>query len=284
MSSFRTSDGVLLDYDDIGAGEPLLLLHGWGQTRAMFRGQHPLAEQRRLIAVDFRGHGRSDKPDHGYRIARFAADVRDLLKHLQLTTVDILGWSMGASVIWSFIDLFGTGQLRSIVLVDQPAAVAAVPWMSTDAQHQSGAILPIDALVDLASSINGDDSGAVTEAFVRGMFGQQPDPALWSFISKEIRSTPPQAAATLLFDHGAQNWLDVLPRIDRPTLVLGCDGSHVPADSQRFIASQIPDAQVHIFSTADANSHFPFLENPTHFNDIVARFLTTTARHALITA
>ena len=66
----------------------------------------------------------------------------------------------------------------------------------------------------------------------------------------------------LLCDHCAQDWRDVLPRIDVPTLVIGCDGSHVAPGSQRYIADQIPGAELHVFPSDVANSHFPFLENP----------------------
>jgi pimeloyl-ACP methyl ester carboxylesterase len=68
-------------------------------------------------------------------------------------------------------------------------------------------------------------------------------------------------------------WRDVLPRIDVPTLVIGCDGSHVAPSSQRFIADQIPGAELHVFPSDVANSHFPFLENPAAFNAVVAEFL-----------
>ena len=272
--TFLTSDGVRLEYDDNGGdGIPLILLHGWGQTRAMFREQRRLGDGRRIVSVDFRGHGCSEKPDHGYRIARFAADLRDLVGHVGADQVDVLGWSMGASVIWSYLDLFGTERIRSIVLVDQPAAVAAVPWMSETEQEDSGAIFPVEALTQLARDIHSDTTGAVTEAFVRGMFSGQPDPELWDFVAREIQKTPAAHAATLLFDHGTQNWLDVLPRINRPTLVIGCHGSHVPADSQRFIADRIPGATLHVFGDDVARSHFPFLENPAPFNAVVERFL-----------
>jgi pimeloyl-ACP methyl ester carboxylesterase len=77
----------------------------------------------------------------------------------------------------------------------------------------------------------------------------------------------------LIFDHCAQDWRDVLPRIDVPTLVLGCDGSHVSPDSQRYIADRIPDARIHIFPTDVASSHFVFLENPAAFDAVVREFL-----------
>lgn len=280
--TFTTTDGVELVFDDTGdpgtGATPLVMLHGWGQTRALFVHQlSGFAPDRRVIALDLRGHGQSSKPAFGYRIARFAADLRDLLDYLDVPSADFLGWSMGASVIWSYIDLFGTRNIRSLVIVDQPAAVAAVPWMTEAEQTDSGAILGVDALVALAHQLHNDD-GSVTRAFVRSMFSGEPDPDVWDFVAQEITNTPPSIASRLIFDHGAQNWLDILPRIDVPTLVLGCDGSHVATSSQLYLASLIPGALIHIFPVDVANSHFPFLENPEAFNAVVTGFLDDVAR------
>ena len=69
MNRFTTRDGVELSYTDSGPtdnadGIPLVMLHGWGQTQAMFRHQvEGLA--RRVVTLDQRGHGVSEKPHHG---------------------------------------------------------------------------------------------------------------------------------------------------------------------------------------------------------------------------
>ncbi len=144
-SVVTTSDGVRLRVSDTGGGGiPLILLHGWGQTAALFDGQLTgLAGARRVIAYDMRGHGLSDKPDHGYRIARLAADLRDVLDALGIEQADLLGWSMGASVTWSYLELFGSARVRSLVIVDQPAAVIAWPWTTAERSAETGAILPM---------------------------------------------------------------------------------------------------------------------------------------------
>jgi len=185
----------------------------------------------------------------------------------------VLGWSMGVSVWWSFIDQFGTDRIRRFVAVDQPAAVAAVPWMSAQEQADSGAIFDVSVLLGLGAALAGPESAKATEEFVRSMFSGEPDPEVWAFVAQEITNTPPYAGVPLLWDHCAQDWRDVLPRIDVPTLVIGCDGSHVAPSSQRFIAEQIPGARLHVFGSDVANSHFPFLENPAAFNAVVAEFL-----------
>ncbi|MET3468690.1 alpha/beta fold hydrolase [Microbacterium sp. NPDC006705] len=275
----QTSDGVTLEvYDTGGNGAPVLMLHGWSQSQEMFRHQRDGLGERRVITYDMRGHGRSEKPGRGHRIARLAADVRDILEDLDIRDVHLLGWSMGVSVIWSYLELFGDRRVRSLVLVDQPAAVAAQLWMSAIEQQSAGCILPADGLGTLANAIADDTGGdATVRAFVRSMFTGPVDDGLWSFVSSEVAQTPRRVAAPLLFDHGAQDWRELLPTIAKPTLVLGCDGSHVSAESQRYVASRIPGALVHIFPRDVASSHFPFLENPEAFNEVVRVFLDANA-------
>ncbi len=276
MNELVTDDGVRLSVRDSGGpGVPLVMLHGWGQTQEMFRHQfQDLAASRRVITVDLRGHGRSDKPHHGYRIARLSRDVLGLVDRLGLQAFDALGWSMGVSVWWSFIDQYGTDRIRRFVMVDQPAAVAAVPWMTEDQQRESGALFDVAGLLELGAALAGPDGERARQDFVRSMFTGDTDPDLLAFVAEEIRATPAFAAVPLLFDHCAQDWRDVLPRIDVPSLVLGCDGSHVDPGSQRFVAEQVPGAQLHVFPVEVASSHFPFLENPGEFNAVVEKFLS----------
>jgi pimeloyl-ACP methyl ester carboxylesterase len=275
MATFTTHDGVELAYEDRGGeGFPLVMLHGWGQTQAMFRHQlAELAPARRVVTLDLRGHGRSAKPRHGYRIARFSRDVHEFVDHLGLDRFDALGWSMGVSIWWSFIDQYGTDRIRRFIAVDQPSAVAAVPWMTEEEQAASGAIFDVAALLELGGGLHGADGIEVRNGFVRGMFSGETDPEVLSFVLAELDTVPPHVGVPLLFDHCAQDWRDVLPRIDVPTLVVGCEGSHVDPSSQRYIADQIPDAELHVFTSDVASSHFPFLENAAAFNAVVEAFL-----------
>ena len=126
-----TNDGCGLYYKEAGAGRPLVLIHGWSQSGAVFKRQlEGLSDRFRVIALDLRGHGQSDKPEYGYRIARLATDVRDFLAALDLREVTLLGWSMSCSVLWSYWDLFGPERLSKIVLVDQAPWCLAMPGAS----------------------------------------------------------------------------------------------------------------------------------------------------------
>jgi pimeloyl-ACP methyl ester carboxylesterase len=77
-------------------------------------------------------------------------------------------------------------------------------------------------------------------------------------------------AATLLLNHGCQDWRDIIPRITLPTLAIAGRVSPIPWKS---IAKQIPGAQLEIFEENEGGNHFMFLENPTKFNQIVSTFV-----------
>jgi non-heme chloroperoxidase len=80
MGTITTSDGVTLRYLEAGSGAPLVMVPGWSQTATQFKHQlERLSDRYGVIALDMRGHGESDKPDHGYRISRFAKDLHDAL-------------------------------------------------------------------------------------------------------------------------------------------------------------------------------------------------------------
>ena len=145
--------------------------------------------------------------------------------------------------------------------------------MTAEQQAESGAIFDVAALVALGEGLHGPGGSEVRDGFVRSMFSGETDPEVLSFVLAELDTVPPYVGVPLLFDHCAQDWRDVLPRIDIPTLVIGCDGSHVDPSSQRYIAEQIPGADLHVFPADVASSHFPFLENPDAFNAVVGAFL-----------
>lgn len=272
--TFRTSDGATLAYSVDGEGSPLLLLPGWSQSAAMFRNQiASFRKSRRVIALDFRGHGKSRDADHGYRVSRFARDVHELLDHEGVDELSALGWSMGASVLWSFIDLFGTGRLKSLIFVDEPAAVMNQPGMDDGANADAGAIFDAAALGSIAAQIVGPEGASVREAFVGSMITKTIDPALREWIVAENLRVKPQAAASLLIDHASLDWRDIFRRIDRPVLVFGGMVSHVSVRSQQWIAGQLADAELVVTAAEDGGAHFMFLEKPEPFNAALARFL-----------
>lgn len=120
MQSFD-SDGVRIAYLDEGEGDPILLIHGFasnvGTNWVDPQWVRTLTQDgRRVIALDNRGHGQSDKlydPER-YGAPEMAEDAIRLLDHLEIDRVDVLGYSMGARIA-AFLAFAHPDRVRSIV-------------------------------------------------------------------------------------------------------------------------------------------------------------------------
>ena len=118
MPYFRTDDNANLYYDAFGQGEhTLLFIHGWLDSGESFRrAAGALSRQCRIIVYDQRGHGRSDAPAEGYNMTRLASDLRCLIELLELQNLTLVGYSMGAHVVYEYIRLFGEDGLDKLVI------------------------------------------------------------------------------------------------------------------------------------------------------------------------
>jgi pimeloyl-ACP methyl ester carboxylesterase len=121
MLSFD-SDGVGIAYSDEGEGEPILLIHGFASNvAANWRDVGWIgalaASGRRVIALDNRGHGESEKlyDPSGYGAPSMAEDARRLLDHLGIARADVMGYSMGARIA-TFLLLRHQQRVRSAIL------------------------------------------------------------------------------------------------------------------------------------------------------------------------
>lgn len=96
MSTFTTSDGLSLYYEDEGAGLPLLCLAGLTRTTHDFDYVAPHLPKTRMIRLDYRGRGRSEwAPSSTYTLPVEGRDIMELLQHLGLTAAAVLGTSRG---------------------------------------------------------------------------------------------------------------------------------------------------------------------------------------------
>lgn len=118
-------NGADLYYEDHGKGQPIIFLHGATAGLRYFEPQLTgMAGEHRPIAVDFRGHGRSEKTEFGHSIRHYARDIRAFLEQREIDDVILVGWSMGAIVSWEYIHQYGTNRLRAVVDVDmEPSPV-----------------------------------------------------------------------------------------------------------------------------------------------------------------
>lgn len=244
-----TNDGTRLHLTDVGDGRPVVLLAGYGAAARSWDAQvNALRGEHRVIALDRRHHGRSQRPDHGHRMSRHAADVHDTLSALQLDDVLLVGSSMGANVALAYVDVYGCERLRGIVLVDQ------TPKMINEGEWQLG-----------YPGLDRANAEAWIQAFPEGVraFHEDPEPSVLAATLDGPAFSIEQTRA-LLRDHTYADWRDVLPRTTVPVTAMA--GRHSPVwpwQSSQWMAEAAPQGRLVVF---EDSGHVPMIEEPQAFN------------------
>jgi non-heme chloroperoxidase len=114
---------IEIHYEDHGSGYPVVMVHGYPLDRNSWERQERelLARGFRVITYDRRGFGRSSQPTTGYDYNTFAADLNDLLEHLDLDSVILVGFSMGTGEVTRYLGTYGSSR------VHKAALLAAIP-------------------------------------------------------------------------------------------------------------------------------------------------------------
>jgi len=267
------ADRTVIHHLEAGDGQAVVLLPGWSQTAQIFwRQLVTLSRSWRVLAVDHRGHGRSSVPDVGYHIHRLAADLREVLVGQALDRVHLLGHSMGAAVIWSYLELFGDDRLASLVFVDQmPCALRNPRWTEAEAL-EAGATMDAAGLFAFTDLLRGEGTdpraGFLADVTSPGIAAEDLDGLIEQSLALDRHH-----AAELIFDVATHDWRSLMPHIALPTLVIAGDSVNVPIASQRWISQQIPDARFARVGGRRGGTHFPFLENPNAFDAALSSFL-----------
>ncbi|WP_299006282.1 alpha/beta hydrolase [uncultured Shewanella sp.] len=271
---FSTNDGVKLHYLDKGKGPPLLLLPTWNISCRIFKYQlEALSDQYRILALDMRGHGLSEKVNYGYKVHRFAKDLQDFIKHLQLSELNLLGHNFGATVICSYLELFGFSSISKLIFIDRAAVPMMNPiWTQTEIQRYGPTSDP-KSLENLCYEITTTQEDHFMKIFFNTMVTHLAKDKHKELILKNSDTIPKKGAASLLFDAFYQDWRTLFPRITKPTLIIGGRASLISASSQIWTSQQIPNAKLIIFEEDEGGKHFPFVENSKKFNRVIDKFI-----------
>ena len=115
----ENSTSITLYYEDHGAGQPVVLIHGYPLSSSSWEKQIPvlLANGYRVIAYDRRGFGKSSQPTTGYNYDTFAEDLRQLITHLKLRDFTLVGFSMGGGEVARYIGKYGSKDVSKAVII-----------------------------------------------------------------------------------------------------------------------------------------------------------------------
>jgi non-heme chloroperoxidase len=115
----ENSAGIEIYYEDHGTGQPVVLIHGYPLNGHSWEKQERvlLGAGYRVITYDRRGFGASSQPTIGYDYDTFAADLKTLLDHLDLTNVVLAGFSMGTGEVTRYLGSYGSARIGKAVLM-----------------------------------------------------------------------------------------------------------------------------------------------------------------------
>jgi pimeloyl-ACP methyl ester carboxylesterase len=257
-------DGVALFYDEAGSGAPpILLVHGWTGDHTYLAPQFEhFRREHRTIAVDLRGHGRSDTPAQDYTMAGFADDLAWLCGELGVYKPVVVGHSMGGVVA---LELAARHP-------DLPAAIVALDSL----------ILPLPeiqaAIASFTPLLRTDGFREAQRAFVAQFFGPADDAERKARILDGMSSAPQQVMAS--------SWEDLVS-CDTAAAAAACTAPllYISAGLTLTDLARLRELCPHLLTAQTAGGgHFHQLEVPEQINAMIDRFLFAALPRPVLTA
>lgn len=250
------SNGVKLYYEEAGEGTPIILLHGLSASMLMYKKEIAyLKKQFRVIAFDFRGHGKSEKPLH-YTLEDHVHDVISLMDHLSIKKASLIGASMG-SYIAQGVAIAVPERVDKLILVVPKSNGKTSSTMRIFAQY-----------ADEIEHLDEDEKLAHMSKYIfynlSAIANSMEDMTEIIVLSPEQQESANKALEGFDFRPN-------LHKISAKTLVISgrYDGLN-PPELGRETASHI---QVATFVEFEKSGHSPNVEEPERFKAIVMDFL-----------
>jgi pimeloyl-ACP methyl ester carboxylesterase len=240
MAGYVELSGGSVWYDEQGAGEPLVMLHGGAVDSRFFDANvAALAERLRVIRTDLWGHGRTADREGPFSLDSFAADVAELIERVAGGPAHVFGHSIGAGV-------------AMVLAMRRPELVRRLVLASGGFNIEADAPIDIDAAV------------VQTVEFLSGEYGAvSPDGeehfAVVTRKDFELSSREPKFTA------------EEIGVISARTLVLSSDDDLTPLDHTLEMYRAIPNSEL---AVVPGTSHFFLQEKPAASNAILLAFLT----------
>jgi pimeloyl-ACP methyl ester carboxylesterase len=250
-------DGLALFYEEAGEGEPpIVLVHGWCCDHTYFAPQFErfASGGHRVVAVDLRGHGRSDKPQQDYTIQLFADDLAWTCHRIRVEKPVVVGHSLPGVVAFDLAARY-PDMLSAVVMLD------------------AGVVLPSAARAAIPSLLEGlrgpDYREALRQYAANSLFIPTDDEERKRHILESMSSTPQHVIVSAF--EGLYNYdpKEATGGLAVPAVYIAADELKPRSDMRRFhaLAPQI------LYGKTVGSGHFCQLEVPEQMNAMIERFV-----------
>ncbi len=228
---FENKYPLELHFTDRGAGEPVIMIHGYPFSGAAWECQERALIEAgyRVITYDRRGFGESSKPSTGYDFNTFAEDLNKIITKLELKNVTLVGHSMGTGEIARYLSRFGSANVNRAVMVSPiPPFLLKTPDNSTGLDQK--------IFDDFKASIKKDRYAFMT-SFMKNFYGNgliSNDGVSEEKLRADFHLGVSSGAAAFLkcVDTWLEDFRDDVKSIDVPLLIIhGTEDKVLPIDS-----------------------------------------------------
>ena len=249
---------ININYEIRGEGEPLLFIHGLGSSLRDWEDQVPVFSKNfKVITLDLRGHGQTDKPKGPYSIPMFANDIAELIKSLKIGQVHIVGISLGGAIGFNFaIDY--PDITKSLTVVNMSASVPIKTFKEKQMFFMRVLIVKLMGMKKMG------------KVLAKRLFIKPEQEKLRERMATRWAENDKKSYLSAL--KTLKNWsvLDKIHEIKCPTLIISADEDYTPLEVKKEYTALIPDAKLVVIEDA---RHAVSAEKPEEFNTILMDFL-----------
>jgi len=257
-------NGIRLYYEDLGTGPAVVFVHGLGSSTRDWSAQlQHFKTRHRVIALDLRGHGRSDKPSGPYSIPLFAEDLSQFLVELAVTPACIVGLSLGGMVGFQ-LGVDHPQQVARLVIVNSgPAVVPRTLRQKWEFKRREWIV----RLLGMRRMGQVLADRLLPEPAQRQLHDQ--------FVDRWEQNDRRAYLASL---RAIVGWtvLNQIPELAVPVLVISADNDYTTPEQKRAWMALLRDARLEVVS---GSRHMTPIDQPEAFNAVMEGFLDATANH-----
>ncbi|MBE9597723.1 alpha/beta fold hydrolase [Pedobacter sp. MC2016-24] len=270
----NNNQSVNLFFEDLGSGQPVILIHGWPVSHEMWEYQVAAIVNSgyRCIAYDRRGFGQSDKPWSGYDYDTLAADLNDVIEALDLSNVILVGFSMGGGEVARYLGKYGSSKVEKAVFVS-----SVVPLLLQTEDHEEG--VPLEVFDGIIANVQNDRPAFLTDFgkqfFSEGVLNKPVSHEIQQWMHQLAVVGSPKATVDCVRSFSETDFRTDLSTITIPVMIVhGDDDKVVPHKATgELAASLLPNAEYYVIEGAP---HGLFVTHKTELNHLLINFLKKT--------